>query len=179
MKVQLMGAAQTVTGSCYVIETEQARFAVDCGLHQGNAEIEKRNVNTGLYRASKFDFILLTHAHIDHSGLLPRMVREKFTGPVYCTEPTMDLLSIMLEDSAHIQEMEAEWANRKRARYGNGGPVEPLYTVEDAQIITRQLRPARYNEFFEPRPRNPTKDPKCGDSSTSSTTARPGWPRWP
>ena len=152
MKVQLMGAAQTVTGSCYVIETEQARFAVDCGLHQGNAEIEKRNVNTGLYKASKFDFILLTHAHIDHSGLLPRMVKEKFTGPVYCTEPTMDLLSIMLEDSAHIQEMEAEWANRKRARYGNGGPVEPLYTVEDAQAITRQLRPARYNEFFEPKP---------------------------
>ena len=152
MKVQLLGAAQTVTGSCYIIETSGARFAIDCGLHQGNAEIEKRNVNTAIYRAAKLDFILLTHAHIDHSGLLPRMVKEKFTGPVYCTEPTMDLLSIMLEDSAHIQEMEAEWANRKRARYGNGAPVDPLYTIEDAQTITRQLRPSRYNEAFEPVP---------------------------
>ncbi len=152
MKVQLLGAAQTVTGSCYIIETEQARFAVDCGLHQGNAEIEKRNINTPLYRAASLDFILMTHAHIDHSGLLPRMVKEKFIGPVYCTEPTMDLLGIMLQDSAHIQEMEAEWANRKRARYGNGGAVEALYSVEDAIAITRQFRATRYNESFEPAP---------------------------
>ena len=152
MKVQLLGAAQTVTGSCYIIEANQVRFAIDCGLHQGNAEIEKRNVNTALYRADAWDFVLLTHAHIDHSGLLPRMVKEKFSGPVYCTEPTMDLISIMLQDSAHIQEMEAEWANRKRARYGNGTPVEPLYTVEDALAITRQLKSTRYNEVFEPAP---------------------------
>ena len=151
MKVQLLGAAQTVTGSCYIIEANNARFAVDCGMHQGNSEIEKRNLTTSLYRAEKLDFILITHAHIDHSGLLPRMVREKFTGPVFCTEPTADLLSIMLQDSAHIQEMEAEWANRKRARYGNA-PVEPLYTTDDALAITRQLRSKPYNEAFEPAP---------------------------
>lgn len=151
MKVQLLGAAQTVTGSCFVIESNKARFAVDCGMHQGNSEIEKRNYKTALYRASALDFILLTHAHIDHSGLLPRMVREKFTGPIYCTEPTLALLDIMLQDSAHIQEMEAEWANRKRARQG-GKSVEALYTAKDAAVITSQLKPVRYNEVFEPGP---------------------------
>ena len=151
MKIQLLGAAQTVTGSCTAIEAAGARFAVDCGMHQGNAQIEKRNFNSKAYRAAGLDFVLLTHAHIDHSGLLPRMVREGFKGPVYCTEPTADLLGIMLLDSAHIQEMEAEWANRKRARRG-GGPVEVLYTIEDAVKAAGLLKIVRYNEFFSPAP---------------------------
>ncbi|MDR2488402.1 MAG: MBL fold metallo-hydrolase [Desulfovibrio sp.] len=152
MKVQLLGAAQTVTGSCCILETEHARFAVDCGMHQGNAEIEKRNCNTRVYQAAKLDFILLTHAHIDHSGLLPRMMRENFDGLVYCTEPTVDLVSLMLEDSAYIQEMEAEWANRKRARRGKEDPVEALYTLEEARAVLSRLRPTRYGEAFEPAP---------------------------
>jgi len=151
MKIQFLGAAHTVTGSCQVIEAAGIRFAVDCGMHQGNALIEKRNFNTKAYRAAKLDFILLTHAHIDHSGLLPRVVRDGFTGPVYCTEPTVDLLDIMLLDSAHIQEMEAEWANRKRARRG-GGVVEALYTTEDAAKAAGLLKAIRYNEFFSPVP---------------------------
>ncbi len=151
MKVQLLGAAQTVTGSCYVIETGSVRFAVDCGMHQGNAEIEKRNLHTEAYRAQQLDFILLTHAHIDHSGLLPRMAKEGFAGPVYCTEPTRDLLEIMLLDSAHIQEMEAEWASRKMARRG-GESVKPLYSAEDAALITKQLRTVRYDTPLEPVP---------------------------
>ncbi len=149
MKVQLLGAARTVTGSCYIIEANNVRFAIDCGMHQGNAEIEQRNLNTEVYRASGLDFILLTHAHIDHSGLLPRMAKEGFTGPVYCTEPTRDLVTIMLLDSAHIQEMEAEWANRKRARRG-GEAVAPLYTMEDAGIVARQLQGISYNTLLEP-----------------------------
>jgi metallo-beta-lactamase family protein len=152
MKIQMLGAARTVTGSCYILETATARFAVDCGMHQGNAEVEKRNRNAALYRAAQLDFVLLTHAHIDHCGLLPRMAKEAFSGPVYCTEPTVDLLAIMLEDSAYIQETEAEWANRKRARHGREGFVEALYTLEDAQAIISRLRPVNYDEAFEPAP---------------------------
>ncbi len=151
MKVQLMGAARTVTGSCYIIETGQTRFAVDCGMHQGNAQIEKRNFDSALYHAAKLDFILLTHAHIDHSGLVPRMVKAGFTGPVFCTEPTRDLLEIMLLDSAHIQEMEAEWANHKQARRGLP-MVEALYTEEDAIASTKLLRPVQYDAPFAPAP---------------------------
>lgn len=151
MKIQFLGAARTVTGSCYVIETKNARFAVDCGMHQGNAQIEKRNYEDELYRAPELDFILLTHAHIDHSGLLPRMAKENFKGSVYCTEPTLDLLRIMLSDSAHIQEMEAEWTNRKQARRGMDS-VHPLYTEEDADQITKQLKPVNYGQQFEPEP---------------------------
>ena len=151
MKIQFLGAAQTVTGSCYAIEANGARFAVDCGMHQGNAQIEKRNYDSAPYNASALDFILLTHAHIDHSGLLPRLVKDGFKGPVYCTEPTLDLLGIMLLDSAHIQEMEAEWANRKRARRG-GESVPALYDTEDAIAAVKLLKPTRYGESFEPAP---------------------------
>ncbi|MDR3074239.1 MAG: MBL fold metallo-hydrolase [Deltaproteobacteria bacterium] len=149
MNITFLGAAKTVTGSCYLLETDGARFAVDCGMHQGNAAIEKRNEATELYRPGDIDFFLITHAHIDHSGLLPRMVRDGFKGPVYCTEPTADLLSIMLADSAHIQEMEAEWATRKQKRRG-AKPVEPLYTREDAAKAAALLSPVSYGRAFEP-----------------------------
>ena len=107
MKVTFLGAARTVTGSCFMIEAAGARFAIDCGMHQGNKAIEARNLNTGIYKPDKIDFILLTHAHIDHSGLLPRLAREGYGKPVYCTAPTHELAEFMLQDSAHIQEMEA------------------------------------------------------------------------
>ena len=107
MKVQLLGAAQTVTGSCYMIEACGKRFCVDCGMHQGNKAIEARNRETEVYRPTDIDFVLITHAHIDHSGLLPKLVREGFENPVYCTKATSELLDLMLQDSAHIQEMEA------------------------------------------------------------------------
>jgi metallo-beta-lactamase family protein len=119
MKIRFMGAARTVTGSCYILETGGHRFAIDCGMHQGNAEIDKRNWDVEIYDPRRIDFILMTHSHMDHSGLLPRLVRNGFHGRVYMTPPTMDLLRIMLLDSAHIQEMEAQWKNRKRIRYGD------------------------------------------------------------
>ncbi|MDL2307589.1 MBL fold metallo-hydrolase [Desulfovibrio sp. OttesenSCG-928-C06] len=152
MKVVLLGAAQTVTGSCYMIETGDVRFGIDCGMHQGNKEIEKRNYETELYIKPRLDFFLITHAHIDHSGLLPRMAREGFSGPVYCTEPTADLLEIMLLDSAHIQEMEATWENTKLARKGSKQVVQPLYEQKDAEHINKMLKPIVYNVPFSPAP---------------------------
>ena len=116
MKVQFLGAARTVTGSCFIVETDRARFAVDCGMHQGSDAIEKRNRDMTPYDPARLDFILITHAHIDHSGLLPRVVRHGFAGPVYATEPTGDLLEILLLDSAHIQETEAAGRNKRLLR---------------------------------------------------------------
>lgn len=152
MKVQLLGAAQTVTGSCYVIEACGARFAVDCGMHQGNKAIEERNLNTRIYHPEKLDFILMTHAHIDHSGLLPRMVKEGFNKPVYCTAATSDLMGIMLQDSAHIQEMEAQWRAQKYSRRGKQSPPPALYTVEDALNTVQYFRTVEYHRVFEPHP---------------------------
>ncbi|WP_027722518.1 MBL fold metallo-hydrolase RNA specificity domain-containing protein [Maridesulfovibrio zosterae] len=149
MKITFMGAAKTVTGSCYIIETDKVRFAVDCGLHQGNAEIEKRNRAISDYRPKELDFILITHAHIDHTGLLPAAVRHGFSGPIYMTQPTRDLLDIMLLDSAFIQEMETEWANRKRLRKGLA-PINPIYEQEDAAATVPMMRTVQYGATFEP-----------------------------
>lgn len=132
MKIKLLGAAREVTGSCYIIEAAGVRFAVDCGMHQGGAESEKRNSQVEIYDPGKIDFFIITHAHIDHSGLLPRMVKYGFRGPIYTTAPTRDLLEIMLMDSAHIQEMEAQWRSVRRERHGEA-PVEPLYNQKDAE----------------------------------------------
>ncbi|MCL2122638.1 MAG: MBL fold metallo-hydrolase [Desulfovibrionaceae bacterium] len=152
MKVTFMGAARTVTGSCYMIEAAGARFAVDCGMHQGNKAIEARNFNTGIYEPGRIDFILLTHAHIDHSGLLPRMVRDGYDKPVYCTPPTQELAGLMLQDSAHIQEIEAEWRSQRYARRDQHDPVEPLYTMEDALKVIPLFKNVKYHEMFEPHP---------------------------
>jgi metallo-beta-lactamase family protein len=151
MKVKFLGAAGTVTGSCHVIETDAARFAIDCGMHQGSEPIERRNLDTAVYDPRKMDFFLVTHAHIDHSGLLPRMVKTGFSGKIYCTPPTRDLLGIMLEDSAHIQEMEAEWASRKSRRHG-GRMVEALYTRADAAATVDRLVAIPYGQAFSPAP---------------------------
>jgi metallo-beta-lactamase family protein len=151
MKIKFLGAARTVTGSCYLLETEGHRFAIDCGMHQGNAEIEKRNWDTDIYEAADIEFFLITHAHIDHSGLLPRIVQKGFRGPVYTTPPTMDLLKIMLLDSAHIQEMEAQWKSKKQLRHG-GKHIKPLYTQKDAEASASLFKPIAYNAPFEPIP---------------------------
>lgn len=151
MKITFMGAARTVSGSCYILECGNKRFAVDCGLHQGNEEIEKRNWNLPAYDAKNLDFILITHAHIDHSGLLPALVAKGFKNPIYCTAPTKDLLEIMLLDSAHIQEMEAEWSNRKSQRKGTQ-LVRPLYSIADAEHTVPLLATAEYAKVFEPAP---------------------------
>ncbi len=151
MKIKFLGAAKTVTGSCYMMEAAGVRFAVDCGLHQGNREIEARNADYVVYQPRKIDFFLITHAHMDHAGLLPRMCKHGFKAPVYVTPPTRDLLEIMLQDSAHIQEMEAEWANKRSARKG-ARAAEPLYSQADAAAVLPLMRKINYNEPFEPAP---------------------------
>jgi metallo-beta-lactamase family protein len=151
MKIRFMGAARTVTGSCHILETGGHRFAIDCGMHQGNAEIDKRNWDVEIYDPRRIEFILMTHAHMDHSGLLPRLVRSGFRGRVYMTPPTVDLLRIMLLDSAHIQEMEAQWKSRKRLRYG-GDDITPLYTQKDAEEAFLLFSAVTYGEAFSPFP---------------------------
>ncbi|MEN6321846.1 MAG: MBL fold metallo-hydrolase [Syntrophaceae bacterium] len=149
MKIKFMGAARTVTGSCYILETNGCRFAIDCGMHQGNAEIEKRNWDVDIYQPDKIDFFLITHAHIDHSGLLPRMVQKGFKGPIYTTIPTKDLLNILLLDSAHIQEMEAQWKTKKYLRSGEKN-IKPLYTQKDAEATLPMIKAVPYDETFAP-----------------------------
>lgn len=150
MKIKFLGAAREVTGSCYIIETDKARFAIDCGMHQGGAEIEKRNWDTIAYDPTNIDFFLITHAHIDHSGLLPRMVQYGFRGPVYATEPTGDLIKILLLDSAHIQETDATSKTRRLQRFGNAEKIVPLYSTKDAEAVEPLIKTKTYDQIFEP-----------------------------
>ena len=152
MKIAFLGAAQTVTGSCFVIQTDKTRFAVDCGMFQGSSAFEERNFDTAPHRPEELDFILLTHAHIDHSGLLPRMVKQGFKGHIYCTAPTADLAAIMLEDSAHIQEMEQEWKNKHKTRRGEeiDPAEEALYSIDDAIATAKLLRPVDFGKELNP-----------------------------
>jgi metallo-beta-lactamase family protein len=141
MQLTCLGAARTVTGSSYLIELDDDRcFLVDCGLFQGSRQIERRNWLSTPYRAADLSAIFITHAHIDHSGLVPRLVRQGFKGPVIATRPTCELLKILWLDSAHIQEMEAEWQSRKNRRAGKNG-LEPLYETSDAEAAIGLLRP--------------------------------------
>lgn len=151
MFIQVCGAARAVTGSCYLVEVGNSRFLVDCGMHQGGEKEEALNFQRFPFDPDELDFVLLTHAHIDHSGRLPRLVKQGFSGPIYATPPTCDLVEIMLLDSAYIQEMEAEWQTRKARRAGRGG-VEPLYTEDDARNTVPLLRPVDYRASLEPAP---------------------------
>ena len=141
MKLQFLGAAREVTGSCTLVEAAGHRFLIDCGMEQGKDLYE----NTPLPIApAEVEAILLTHAHIDHSGRIPYLYKNGFRGPVYATDATMDLCEILLEDSAHIQEQEAEWKNRKAQRSGRP-PVEPEYTTRDAEEAMTLFRPQAYD----------------------------------
>lgn len=150
MKIKFLGAAREVTGSCFIIETDQARFAVDCGMHQGGADIETRNRDTEAYDPSHIDFFLITHAHIDHSGLLPRMVQNGFKGPVYATEPTGELIKILLLDSAHIQETDAKSKTKRMQRNGRTEKSEPLYSTPDARAVFPLIKKVTYNQSITP-----------------------------
>jgi metallo-beta-lactamase family protein len=145
MLLQVHGAAHEVTGSNYLLEVGRSRFLVDCGMHQGGRREEALNFAPFPYDPREIEFVLLTHAHIDHSGRLPRLVKAGFSGPIYATAATRDLAEIMLLDSAYIQEMEAEWRNRKAKRAGRRG-TEPLYTEEDARRAIRLLKTLDYDQ---------------------------------
>lgn len=150
MKIKFLGAAREVTGSCFVIETGKTRFAVDCGMHQGGADVERRNWDTDPYDPAHIDFFIITHAHIDHIGLLPRMTQQGFRGPVYATQPTGDLMKILLLDSAHIQETEAESKRRRLQRRGKSENILPLYTIKDAQDVGPLIKTHPYHHTFSP-----------------------------
>lgn len=145
MQLTFIGAAHEVTGSCHFVEVGAKKFLVDCGMHQG-ADIY---VNQELpVNAADIDYVLITHAHIDHSGLLPLLYAHGFRGKIYATEATAQLCEIMLKDSAYIQESEAEWRNRKAKRAG-GGEVTPLYTLRDAVEVLTHFVPCLYHEEVE------------------------------
>ena len=153
MKVTFLGAAREVTGSCYLIETGAVSFLVDCGMFQGGREAPTRNRRPFGFDPKSLDFVLLTHAHIDHSGLLPRLTREGFNGNIHTTQATAELLGIMLPDSAHIQETDARRAARHRkASELTSVALSVLYTLQDAEDCLKQLSPVAYDEWLTPHP---------------------------
>lgn len=141
MKIRFLGGAGEVTGSCFLVETEKVRFLVDCGMVQGGAEAPVRNRARFNFDPASIDFVLLTHAHIDHSGLLPKLVREGFRGSIYTTTATADLLGVLLPDSAHIQESDA----KRAARRSRGGDATPIYTQRDVVDCLAQVQPVDYD----------------------------------
>ena len=149
MEISFFGAARTVTGSAFLLEHEGFSLLVDLGLPQGKDE---RTLGLELpFSPYTVDAVILTHAHIDHSGRLPLLAKLGYSGPIYSTKATFQLSDIMLEDSAHIQESEAEWKNRKKKRHGEE-PVEPLYNAEDAEAALSLFRCVNYNEKIELTP---------------------------
>ncbi|MFQ9501105.1 MAG: MBL fold metallo-hydrolase RNA specificity domain-containing protein [Clostridia bacterium] len=148
MKITFLGATKIVTGSNFLVEAAGKKFLVDCGLYQGKAELEEQNYREFDYNPAEIDFMLLTHAHIDHSGRIPKLYNDGFKGPIYAHKATCDLCQIMLPDSGHIQEMEAEWKNKKRIRKGQ--PTRgPLYTAEDALKCMEIFVPVKYDEIIQ------------------------------
>ena len=148
MKITFLGATKIVTGSNFLVEAAGKKFLVDCGLYQGKAELEEKNYREFDYNPAEIDFMLLTHAHIDHSGRIPKLYNDGFKGPIYAHKATCDLCQIMLPDSGHIQEMEAEWKNKKRIRKGQ--PTRgPLYTAEDALKCMEIFVPVKYDEIIQ------------------------------
>ena len=145
MKITFIGANHEVTGSCTYVEACGKKFLIDFGMEQGTDLYENAKVPCP---PSAVDFVLLTHAHIDHSGLLPLLFAGGFQGEIHATKATCNLCAIMLRDSAHIQEFEAEWRSRKGRRKGQED-VEPLYTLADAEGAIELLRPHPYGEDIE------------------------------
>jgi metallo-beta-lactamase family protein len=148
MKIHFHGAAQTVTGSMHLLQVNNHRLLLDCGLFQGRREETYRRNRSFPFDPARIDAMILSHAHIDHSGNLPHLVKAGYRGPIYCTEATAHLTNIMLLDSGHIQESDAIFVNKRRAERGEP-PIEPLYTQEDAALVAMLFDTRRYNEVFE------------------------------
>lgn len=151
MKISFYGAAETVTGSCYMLDTGTYKFLIDCGMFQGSKAVKERNYSSFPFDPVEIDFMILTHAHIDHCGLIPKLYKLGFQGPVYATTATAELCTAVLPDSGFIQEMEVERKNRKNQR--SGLPLlEPIYTAQDAQDCLQHFIGVHYEEFWEVRP---------------------------
>lgn len=151
MNISFHGAAREVTGSCFLVQTADVRFLVDFGMLQGGREAPARNRKPFAFAPESIDFVLLTHAHIDHSGLLPKLTRAGFRGPIITTAATADLLEVMLPDSAHIQERDAERAQRyKKSARRSGDALTPLYTLKDAADCLTQALTVDYDQELAP-----------------------------
>ncbi|MEP7240329.1 MAG: MBL fold metallo-hydrolase [Devosia sp.] len=149
--IHFHGASGTVTGSCYRVVHPKGQFLVDCGMFQGNKTVRDLNYKPLPFDAHGIDFLLLTHAHIDHAGLLPKLAKFGYRKPVWCTAPTGGLLEYLLPDAAGIQESEAEFETRKRGRKGDA-PLEPLYQMEDAEEVLKHRQTTEYSQWIEPGP---------------------------
>jgi len=147
-RITFHGATDTVTGSRYLVEFDGKRLLVDCGLFQGPKKLRNRNWENPGFDPASLDAVILTHAHIDHTGYLPRLCKAGFRGRVFCTDGTRDLLKILLPDSGHLQEEEARMANRHA--YSRHRPALPLYTQDDAEACLEQLSPVPYHDTFAP-----------------------------
>lgn len=151
MRLQFLGAAGIVTGSCFLLETANARIMIECGMYQGRKEIRERNYENFKISPRNVDYVLLTHAHIDHSGLIPKLIKNGYQGKVYATAATVELCEVLLPDSAYIQEMEVERKNRKNRRAGRS-LIEPIYTVNEAYKCLSQFKPVKYDEIIQLTP---------------------------
>ncbi len=151
IKIKFCGGAGTVTGSCFLLQFASRQVLVECGMFQGGQALRKRNTQDFPFDPAAIDAVFLTHAHIDHSGLLPKLVRDGFNGRIYTSFATVELCKIMLPDSGHIQEMEAEWENRKAMRAGRP-QVLPLYTVDDAKSSLPYFQGVSHGEVITPFP---------------------------
>lgn len=148
MKIKFCGAATGVTGSCHLLSTENHKILLDCGQFQGGKAQDALNEEPFPFDPAEIECVVLSHAHIDHCGRLPLLVKRGFKGAIYCTDATADLLEVMLKDSGFIHEKEAEWQSRKNERAGRK-PVEPLYTVKDSEETLKYVRPVMYDQLFE------------------------------
>lgn len=151
MKITFLGATRTVTGSNFLVEAAGKKFLIDCGMWQGSNELELQNAEDFEFNPQDIDFMLLTHAHIDHSGRIPKLYKEGYRNPIYAHKATCDLCTLMLPDSGHIQEMEIEWKNKKRKRRGEL-ELPPLYTAEEALRTMEVFEPVQYDEMVEVTP---------------------------
>ena len=148
MKIKFCGAATGVTGSCHLLSTEKHKILLDCGQFQGGKAQDALNEEPFPFDPAEIECVVLSHAHIDHCGRLPLLIKRGFKGAIYCTDATADLLEVMLKDSGFIHEKEAEWQSRKNERAGRK-PVEPLYTVRDSEETLKYVRPVMYDQLFE------------------------------
>lgn len=148
LSLQFLGATRTVTGSCYLLTVGEKKILIDCGMFQGNDDLEAHNSEEFAFDPANLDVMILTHAHIDHCGLIPKLVRAGFDGRVFCTHPTKDICEILLPDSAYIQEEQLKNINRKRQRAGKA-QLEPIYTLDDVQATLPLFDTVPYNQIQE------------------------------
>jgi len=148
MKIQFCGAASGVTGSCHLITTDSHKVLLDCGQFQGSKAEEAKNFEEFPFDPAEIDYLILSHAHIDHCGRIPLLVKRGFKGDILCTDATADLVEVMLKDSGYIHEKEAEWQNRKAERSGRP-QIKPLYTFNDAVASLKYLKPVLYDQLVE------------------------------